>query len=202
MQMSLLVKKIVNWRIFFAPYPRKVGHWDGGASLYLVWVMFRPLSYCHVPSILGNWQLEQGHISFIGSFFCKSVFFLLPTCAGIYLMSTWVFSPSSLSTSTYCVKGSFRLYFGVLKSHNCSLAVAIYDNIFDFDFGEYYVGCCSSHCKTSAWNTVALLPRWMASSAMSLWLLLISTPVPVLLSSSLEPSVWQLMLWLIGYTSL
>ena len=30
-------------------------------------------------------------------------------------MSTWVFSPSSLSTSTYCVKGSFRLYFGVVK---------------------------------------------------------------------------------------
>ena len=30
-------------------------------------------------------------------------------------MSTWVFSPSSLSISTYCVKGSFRLYFGVFK---------------------------------------------------------------------------------------
>ena len=30
-------------------------------------------------------------------------------------MSTWVFSPSSLSTSTYCVKGSFILYFGVVK---------------------------------------------------------------------------------------
>ena len=26
-----------------------------------------------------------------------------------------MFSPSSLNTSTYCVKGSFRLYFGVVK---------------------------------------------------------------------------------------
>ena len=67
-----------NWR-FFPPYPRKVGHWDGGASLHLVCVIFRPLSYCHVPSTLGNLQLEQGRISFIGSFFCKSFFFLLPT---------------------------------------------------------------------------------------------------------------------------
>ena len=30
-------------------------------------------------------------------------------------MSTWVLSPISLSTSTYCVKGSFILYFGVVK---------------------------------------------------------------------------------------
>ena len=74
----LRTKKIVNWR-FFPPYPRKVGHWDRGASLHLVCVMFRPLSYCHVPSTLGNWQVEQGRISFIGSLLCKSVFFLLPT---------------------------------------------------------------------------------------------------------------------------
>ena len=64
------VKKIVNWR-FFPPYPRKVGQRDGGASLHLVCVMFRLLSYRHVPSTLGNWQVEQGRISFIGSFFLQ-----------------------------------------------------------------------------------------------------------------------------------
>ena len=66
------VKKMVNWR-FFPPYPRKVGQRDGGASLHLVCVMFLPFSYRHVPSTLWNWQVEQGRISFIGSFFFARV---------------------------------------------------------------------------------------------------------------------------------
>ena len=45
--------------------------------------MFRPLSYRHVPSTLGNWQVEQGRISLIGSFFCKSVFFFVAHIAAM-----------------------------------------------------------------------------------------------------------------------
>ena len=36
----------------------------------------------------------------------------------------------------HCIKGSFGLYFGVVKSHIYSLAAAIYENIFVFDFSE------------------------------------------------------------------
>ena len=44
----------------------------------------------------------------------------------------------------HIVKGSFGLNFGVLKSPNRSLAVAVNDNIFVFRLCEYEVGCCKS----------------------------------------------------------
>ena len=51
---------LFKWKFIelFLPYPRKVGHWDEVASLHLVHVMLRPLSYCHVPSNRGNRQLD------------------------------------------------------------------------------------------------------------------------------------------------
>ena len=109
--------------------------------------MFCHISYCHVPSDLGNRQLEQGRINVIGSFFGKSVFFFITHIAAMcwdpsyeYLVVLYQFV-----NRQHCVKGSFGIYFGVHKSLNCSLAVAIYDKIFVFDFSEYKVGCCSSH---------------------------------------------------------
>ena len=52
-------------------YPRKVGRMC--ISPFISYAMFRPLSYCHVPSNLGNWRLEQGRIGIIASSFGKSV---------------------------------------------------------------------------------------------------------------------------------
>ena len=51
----------------FPPYPRKVG--PRGVSPFCPYVMFRPFSYCHVPSNLGNRQLESGRICVVGSSF-------------------------------------------------------------------------------------------------------------------------------------
>ena len=36
---------------------------------------------------------------------------------------------SQFVKNQHCVKGSFVLYFGVVKSHNFSLVVAIYDSL-------------------------------------------------------------------------
>ena len=74
---------------------------------HLVHVMFRPVSYCHVPSNLGNRQLEQGRISVIG----KSVFFFIAAMCWDtsyeYLVVLFQFIKHH-----HCVKGSFGLYFG------------------------------------------------------------------------------------------
>ena len=50
-----------------------------------------------------------------------------PLCAGIHLMSTWLFSPSLLSSST-ATRG-FELYLGVVKNYNCSLACMRWDEV-------------------------------------------------------------------------
>ena len=111
-----------------------MGHWDGGKSLHLVHVMFRPLSYssyCHVPSNLGNRQLEQGRIFFlmgdglpkvsaIGSFLAiKSSFSLCHITAMCWDSSyEYLVVLSQFVKHQHCVKGSFGLYFGVFKGHN------------------------------------------------------------------------------------
>ena len=129
-----------------------MGHWDGGASFHLVHVMFRPFSYCHAPSNLGNQQLEQGRISVIGSFFGKNVFFFHnPLFAGIHLMNTWLFSPSLLSTSTAArVVLDFILVFS-----KAIIAAWLSQFMTTFLFlisanTSWVLGCCSFHCKTSA----------------------------------------------------
>ena len=66
-------------------------------------------------------------------------------------MSTWLFSHSLLSASTASrvvldfILVLSSIYFNVVI--NCSLTIAIDDNTLVFCFGEYKVGCCSSHCK-------------------------------------------------------
>ena len=95
--------------------------------------MFRSFSYCHVPSNLGNRQLEQGRINNIGSFFWKSVFFFITHIAAmcwdpsygylIDLMGTCSFSLSLLIISTASrVVLDFIL---VVKSHNCSRSIML-----------------------------------------------------------------------------
>ena len=107
-----------------------MGHWDGGASLHLVHVMFRPLSYCHVQSNLVNRQLEQGRIFFlmgdglpkvsvIGSFLVIVPFFITHITDMCWDSSyEYLVVLSQFVKHQYCVKGSFGLYFGVVKSHH------------------------------------------------------------------------------------
>ena len=59
----------------------------------------------------------------------------------------------------HCVEGSLRLYFGAVKSHNCSLYVANHDNIFVFRFSEYKVGCCSSHYKNVSFKDSRIVAK-------------------------------------------
>ena len=85
---------------------------------------FRPISYCNVPNNVGNRRLEQGRIGVIGSSFGKSVFSFIthmccdPSYEYLAVLSQFV-------KRQHYVKGSFELYFGVVKSHYCSLAAAI-----------------------------------------------------------------------------
>ena len=77
-------------------YPRKVGR--RCVSPFIPDVMFRPFSYCHVPSYLGNRQLKQDRICVIGSFFYQEsqrFHFLNRRCVLVSM-----FSPSLLSAST------------------------------------------------------------------------------------------------------
>ena len=132
-------------------------HCDRGVSLHLVQMfrplfyrhvpsypgnhlvqMFRPLFYRHVPSYPGNRQLKQGRISVIGS----SAIFIAQIAALCWDPSNkYLVVLSQFFKRQYC----FALYFGVVKRHYCSLAVAIYDIIFVFRFSKYKVGCCSFH---------------------------------------------------------
>ena len=72
-------------------------------------------------------QLEQGRINVIGSFFVKSVFFFITHIAAMCWDPSYEYLVvlSQFVKRQHCVKGSFRLYFGVVKSHNCSLAVVL-----------------------------------------------------------------------------
>ena len=87
--------------------------------------MFRHLSYCHVPSNLENRQLEQGRIS--GSFFGKSVFFFITHLAAMCWNPSdkYLGVLSQFVNCKHCVKGSFVIYFGVVKSHKYNLAVML-----------------------------------------------------------------------------
>ena len=125
-------------------------HWDGGASLHLVHVMFRHLSLLlHVPSNLGNQQ--QGRISVIGSFFGKSVFFFIIHIAAMCWDPSYeclVALSQFLSASTASrVVLDFILVFKRAIIIYCGPTIAIDDNTFFCCFGEYKVVCCFSHCK-------------------------------------------------------
>ena len=87
--------------------------------------MFFPFFYCHVPSKLGNWQFEQGHVNVIGSFFGKSAFFFITHIVAMCWDPSYEYLVflSQFVNRQHCVKGSVGLYFGVFKCHNCSMAV-------------------------------------------------------------------------------
>ena len=93
--------------------------------------------------------LEQGRIKVIGLSSGTSVCFFITQIAAMcrYQSYEYLVVLSQLVQCQHCVKSSFGLNFGVVKSQNCSLAVAIYDNMFVLGFSEYKVGCCSCHCK-------------------------------------------------------
>ena len=113
---------------FIPPYPREVGQRCG--SPFSPTAMIRPLYCSHVLINLGNRQLEQGRICVIGSSFSKSFSFFISQIATVCWDQFYEFLVvlSQFVECQLCVKGSFRLCFSVLKSHNCSLTVAINEN--------------------------------------------------------------------------
>ena len=100
--------QVMDWLgELFPPYPRKVGR--RCVSPFSPDVMFRPLSYCHVPSYLGNRQLEQGRICVVGSSFSKRVSLFISLISAVCWYPSnknLLFSPSLLSTASrggyYC----------------------------------------------------------------------------------------------------
>ena len=124
--------------------------------------MFRPLFYCHVPSNLGNRQLEQGRINVIGSFFGKSAFFFISHIAAMCWDPSYEYPVvlSQFVNHQHCVKGSFVLYFGVVKSHNCRLAdISQFMTTFLFLISAIIRWDVALPTEKLQLETVALLPR-------------------------------------------
>ena len=177
-----------------------MGHWDRDAPLHLVQMLCFVVSFiaCHVPSNLGNRQLEQGRICVIGSSLSKKVsFFISQIAAMCYLGNEYLVVLSQFVECQHCVYGSFGLYFSVFKSHNCGLAV--------FCFGEYKVGCCSSHCKYLSLKhsrIFAEMNGFFGNVIVTVFDKHTCSSLVVIKLGAICVALWQLILKLIGSTSL
>ena len=114
--------------------------------------MFRPFSYCHVPSNLGNRQLEQGRINVIALLapcFGKSIFFFIiqiavlcwdPSYEHLVVLSLFLISankrwdvalpPENFSLKHSRIVAKMNGLFGnvimtVVNKHTCSSPVVI-----------------------------------------------------------------------------